>query len=140
MHPYSEFLQDFIYKTNKLAEGGKFKDDFRVSALGHLFRKLWIDEFPMILNLFKGDIKLVGVRPLSKHYFGLYPNEIQKKRTKYKPGLIPPFYVDLPKTFDEIVASEMKYLNQYEKSPFITDVKYFWKALWNILVKRARSE
>jgi lipopolysaccharide/colanic/teichoic acid biosynthesis glycosyltransferase len=94
----------------------------------------------MILNLIKGDLKLVGVRPLSKHYFSLYPHEMQKKRTKFKPGLIPPFYVDLPKTFEEIVASESKYLDEYEKAPFTTDLKYFRKALWNILVKRIRSE
>jgi lipopolysaccharide/colanic/teichoic acid biosynthesis glycosyltransferase len=140
MHPYSEFLQDFVYKTNKLAEGGKFKDDFRISLLGHIMRKLWIDEFPMIFNLVRGDLKLVGVRPLSKHYFNLYPLELQKKRTKFKPGLIPPFYADLPKTFEEIVASESKYLDEYEKAPIITDLIYFRKAIWNILVKRARSE
>jgi lipopolysaccharide/colanic/teichoic acid biosynthesis glycosyltransferase len=140
MHPYSEFLQEFIYMTNKLAEGGKFKDDFRISSIGHLMRKLWIDEFPMIINIFKGELKVVGVRPLSKHYFDLYPENIQKKRIKFKPGLIPPFYADLPKTFEEIVASESKYLDLYEQAPFTTDVKYFWKAFWNIVVKRARSE
>jgi lipopolysaccharide/colanic/teichoic acid biosynthesis glycosyltransferase len=140
MHPYSEFLQDFIYKSNRLAEGGKFKDDFRITALGHVMRKMWIDELPMIFNFIKGDLKLVGVRPLSKHYFSLYPHEIQKKRTKFKPGLIPPFYADLPKTFEEIVASESKYLDEYEKSPLTTDLKYFFKALWNILINKARSE
>jgi lipopolysaccharide/colanic/teichoic acid biosynthesis glycosyltransferase len=140
MHPYSEFLQEFIYKSNRLAEGGKFKDDFRITVFGQIMRKMWIDELPMIYNLIKGDLKLVGVRPLSKHYFSLYPSEIQKKRTKYKPGLIPPFYSDLPKTFEEIVASESKYLDEYEKSPLLTDIKYFWKALWNILLKNARSE
>ncbi len=140
MHPYSEFLQDFIFKTNKLAEGGKFKDDFRITSIGHLMRKMWIDEFPMIFNLIKGDLKIVGVRPLSKHYFNLYPEEMQKKRIKFKPGLIPPFYADLPKTFEEIVASESKYLDLYEKAPFLTDIKYFWKVFWNIVIKRARSE
>jgi lipopolysaccharide/colanic/teichoic acid biosynthesis glycosyltransferase len=140
MHPYSEFLQDFIYKNNKLSEGGKFKDDFRITKMGQLMRKLWIDEYPMIINLLKGDLKIVGVRPLSKHYFGLYPMDVQKKRIKYKPGLIPPFYVDLPKTFEEIIASEEKYLDLFEKAPFTTDFKYFWKVFWNIFVKRARSK
>jgi lipopolysaccharide/colanic/teichoic acid biosynthesis glycosyltransferase len=140
MHPYSEFLQDFIYKNNKLSKGGKFKDDFRISGWGHLMRKLWIDELPMIINLLKGDLKIVGVRPLSLHYFNLYPHEIQKKRIKYKPGLLPPFYVDMPNTLDEIVASESKYLDQYSKAHFTTDFKYFWKILWNIVVKRARSK
>ncbi|MEI6854081.1 MAG: hypothetical protein WCL06_14640, partial [Bacteroidota bacterium] len=78
--------------------------------------------------------------PLSKHYFSLYPSDVQKIRIKYKPGLIPPCYVDLPKTFDEIVASESKYLEQYEKAPLWTDFKYFWKVFWNIFIKRARSK
>ncbi|MEI6853561.1 MAG: sugar transferase, partial [Bacteroidota bacterium] len=73
MHPYSEFLQDFIYKNNKLTDGGKFKDDFRITRMGQLMRKLWIDEYPMIINFLKGDLKIVGVRPLSAHYFSLYP-------------------------------------------------------------------
>ena len=140
MHPYSEFLQEFIYKTNKLSEGGKFSNDFRITSIGHFMRRTWIDELPMIVNLLKGDLKIVGVRPLSKHYYSLYPLEIQKKRIKYKPGLIPPFYVDLPKTLDEIVASESRYLDSYEKAPFSTDIKYFWKAFLNILIKRARSD
>jgi lipopolysaccharide/colanic/teichoic acid biosynthesis glycosyltransferase len=140
MHPYSEFLQDFIYKNNKLSEGGKFKDDFRITKMGHFMRRLWIDEYPMILNIVKGDMKIVGVRPLSLHYFNLYPPEIQKKRTQYKPGLIPPFYIDMPKTFDEIVASELKYLERYEKAPLKTDLYYFFKIFWNIFFKRVRSK
>jgi hypothetical protein len=56
-----------------------------------------------------------------------------------KPGLIPPFYVDLPKTLEEIMASEMKYLRAYEKNPLRTDVKYFFLSLRNIFFRRARS-
>ncbi|MCF8431758.1 MAG: sugar transferase, partial [Melioribacteraceae bacterium] len=94
---------------------------------------------PMFINYFKGELKLVGVRPLSRHYFSLYPASLQDQRTKYKPGLIPPFYVDLPKTFDEILSSEKKYLDAYEKAPFSTDMKYFFLSLYNIFIKRARS-
>ena len=139
MHPYSEFLQEYVFKINQLAEGGKFKNDFRVTAMGKFMRKFWIDELPMLVNILKGELKIVGVRPLSKHYFSLYPAEIQKRRVKFKPGLIPPFYVDMPKTFEEIVASEKRYLEMYEQSHFTTDWKYFWKALHNILLKKARS-
>lgn len=139
MHPFAEYLQDYVYKQNELQEGGKFKDDFRVSTLGKIFRKLWIDELPMLRNLLKGQMKLVGVRPLSEQYFNLYSEELQQKRIKYKPGLVPPFYADMPKTMDEIMASEMKYLEAYEKSPFKTDWKYFWMAFNNIVFKKARS-
>ena len=139
MHPYSEYLQDYIYKLNDLEEGGKFRDDFRVSTTGRIMRKLWIDELPMLINLFRGDLKLVGIRPLSTQYFELYTDELKAKRTRTKPGLIPPFYADLPKTLEEIQDSENKYLDAYFRSPFLTDWKYFRKALYNIVVKHARS-
>jgi lipopolysaccharide/colanic/teichoic acid biosynthesis glycosyltransferase len=139
MHPYSEYLQDYVYKTNALQEGGKFKDDFRVTAWGKVMRALWIDELPQFLNFFKGELALVGVRALSEHYFNLYPIDMQEMRLKVKPGLLPPFYADMPKTFEEIVESERNYIQQKLGKPFRTDWKYFWKGVWNILVKRARS-
>jgi len=139
MHPYSEYLQDYIYKLNALEAGGKFRNDFRVSTTGRIMRKLWIDELPMLINLLRGDLKLVGVRPLSNQYFELYTDELKAKRTSTKPGLIPPFYADLPKTLEEIQESENRYLDSYFKHPFLTDWKYFWKAGYNIVVKKARS-
>jgi lipopolysaccharide/colanic/teichoic acid biosynthesis glycosyltransferase len=140
MYPYSEYLQNFVFEKANLKEGGKFKDDFRITSWGKVLRKIWLDEFPMFINLVKGQLKLIGVRPLSTHYFNLYPEELKKRRTKYKPGLVPPFYVDMPKTLEEIVASEEKYLCKYEKHPITTDVIYFFRAWYNILIKKARSE
>jgi hypothetical protein len=58
----------------------------------------------------------------------------------FKPGLIPPYYADLPKEIDEIMASEMKYLQAYSRSPFFTDFKYFFKIWFNIIFRRARSK
>lgn len=139
MHPFSEYLQEYVYKKNNLQEGGKIKDDFRVSPEGRILRKFWIDEIPMILNILKGDMKLVGVRPLSQHFFGLYDKDLQNERIKSKPGFIPPFYVDLPKTMYEIMESERKYLESYKKSPFKTDAKYFFLAFRNVLFRGARS-
>ena len=140
MHPYSEYLQDYVYRQNSLEAGGKFKDDFRVTTIGKIFRKFWIDELPMFVNVFRGQMKLVGVRPLSKHYLDLYSEEVRARRIKYKPGLVPPFYADLPKTLDEIMASEMKYLDAYDRLGWFADFQYFGKALYNILVKKARSK
>ncbi len=140
MHPYSEYLQKYVYDRNSLDEGGKFKDDFRISAAGRLFRKLWIDELPMFINLMKGELKIVGVRPLSQHYFSLYTEELKHKRLLYKPGLIPPFYADLPKTLEEIMDSERRYLDAYAKKPIRTDLRYFFKSMRNILFRHARSK
>ena len=140
MHPFSEYLQEYVYNRNELQEGGKIKNDFRISPEGRIFRKFWIDEIPMLINIFKGEMKLVGVRPLSKHFYSLYDEDLQQKRIKNKPGFIPPFYVDLPKTMSEIMESERKYLELYDQSPFITDVKYFFMAFKNVLFKGARSK
>jgi lipopolysaccharide/colanic/teichoic acid biosynthesis glycosyltransferase len=139
MHPYSEYLQEYIYAQNNLAEGGKIKKDYRVTLIGLFLRKFWLDELPMLWNFFRGDLKLVGVRPLSKHYFSLYSADLQQKRILYRPGLIPPYYADMPGTLDEIMESEMKYLEKYAKSPFKTDFIYFFKATFNILFRQARG-
>jgi len=140
MHPYAEYLQKYVYELHGTSNGDKANNDFRLTPWGKFFRKIWLDELPMIINLIKGEIKIVGVRPLSRHKFNMYPLEAQEKRSFYKPGLIPPFYADLPKGFDELVASEMRYLNSYEKTPIFTDTKYFFKALYNIFFKGARSK
>ncbi len=139
MHPYAEYLQEYIYKMHDLEKGGKFHNDFRVTMIGRFMRKFWIDELPMLINFFKGEMKIVGVRPLSEQYFNLYSKELQELRVKVKPGLVPPFYADIPKTIEEIQESELKYLRKHMKHPIRTDWVYFWKASWNIVVKKARS-
>ncbi|MCF8402564.1 MAG: sugar transferase [Bacteroidales bacterium] len=140
MHAYSEYLQEYVYQQNQLQEGGKFSNDFRVTAAGRFMRKFWLDELPMIFNLFLGDMKLVGIRPLSKHYFNLYTQELKDKRIQVKPGLVPPFYADMPKTLEEIMASEMKYLEAYSRHPLWTDIRYFFLAFYNIMFRSARSK
>jgi len=139
MFPYAEYLQDYVHQKNQLENGGKFKNDFRVARSRAILRRLWIDEIPMILNLFRGEMKVVGVRPLSQHYFNLYTKELQEKRVKYRPGLIPPYYADLPETLEEIQESEMRYLEAYTNRPARTQITYFWKAFFNILFRHARS-
>ena len=139
MYPYSEYLQKYVYEKCGTDDIGKAKDDIRITNWGRIFRKFWLDELPMIFNLIKGELKIVGVRPLSKTFFDTYPEYLQQKRIKTKPGLVPPFYYDLPKTTQEIYDSEERYIDQYLKSPIITDIKYFFVAMWNIIVKKARS-
>lgn len=139
MHPYSEYLQEYAYEKNKLQDGGKIKNDFRISPEGRVLRKFWIDEIPMLINVLKGDLKIVGVRPLSEHYFSLYSKELQDLRTQVKPGFIPPFYADNPKTLKDIMESEKRYILSYKKHPFSTDLNYLVKALNNVLFKGIRS-
>ena len=139
MHPYSEYLQQYVYEHSKLEEGGKFRNDFRVHTLGRFMRRFWLDELPMLFNLLKGDLKPVGVRPLSRHYFDLYDESLKAKRIRTRPGLIPPFYADMPGTLEEIQHSENKYLDEYFRRPFLTDCRYFHKAMYNIIFRKARS-
>lgn len=139
MHPYSELIHQFTYESLGSLTGDKINHDFRVSAWGNFLRKYWLDEIPMLVNLIKGDLKLFGVRPLSNYKLSLYPKNFQNIRIKVKPGLVPPYYVDLPNNFEELVESEKKYLNSYFSYPFKTDLQYFFKALINILIKEKRS-
>ena len=142
MHAYAEYVQGYAFEQNQLGLGGKISDDFRVSTLGRLLRKFWIDELPMLYNVLRGDLKFFGVRPLSKHYFGLYTPELQQERIKCKPGLIPPYYAAFPtpQTLEEIQANEWEYLTKYSRHPLWTDVVYFHRAMVNIVFRRARSK
>lgn len=142
MYSYSEYIQSYIYNYQSLATGGKFADDYRISGYGRFMRKIWLDELPMIWNMLKGDLKLVGVRPLSQHYYSLYSPEMQALRVKVKPGLLPPFYYEkeLPETLEEIQESERRYTEAYLKHPIITDIRYFFGIVWNILYKRRKSK
>ena len=142
MHAYAEYVQGYIYENHNLDDSGKFKNDYRITTLGRILRKFWLDELPMLYNVVKGDMKIVGVRPLSAHYYNLYDKKLQKKRTKNKPGLIPPYYAQFPtpKSLKETQDNELKYLLEYEKHPFRTDIEYFCKAIYNIVLKKARSQ
>lgn len=141
MYAYAEYLQPYMMEREGLQKGGKYKNDYRVNMWGRLFRSNMFDEFPMILNLLKGELKLVGVRPLSSAYFNLYTPEMKELRITVKPGLLPPFYYEdkMPETLEEIQASEKKYIEAYKKHPFRTDWRYFWGIINNIVFKKRRS-
>ena len=141
MFPYSEYLQPYILEHEGLQKGGKFAHDYRVNFWGRKLRSSWLDEFPMFINILKGQMKLVGVRPLSRSYFNLYTPEMQALHVSVKPGLLPPFYYDkkTPETLEEIQASEKRYIEAYHKRPFATDWRYFWGTVGNILFKHKRS-
>lgn len=139
MAPYSEYIQELIYQRYGLGEGCKMKDDPRINEVGKFCRKLWLDELPMVINLLKGDLKLFGVRPISKHYFSLYPEEFQEYRKKFKPGLLPPLYVEIPQTMEDVVDIERRYLEAYERRPLLTDLHYIQRLFYNILIKKVRS-
>jgi len=66
--------------------GNLLPDDKRLTTIGKLIRKLSIDELPQLFNVLKGDMSLIGPRPLLIEYLPLY-NENQKRRHEVKPGI-----------------------------------------------------
>jgi lipopolysaccharide/colanic/teichoic acid biosynthesis glycosyltransferase len=140
MHPYSEYLHDYVLKHNGYAQTGKPADDFRLTPWGKIMRKYWLDELPQLYNILKGEMKLVGVRPISLRYFQDIPPNLKALRLQHKPGCIPP-YVALNRNADveSVQQAEIDYLIQKNKHPFTTDTLYFFRALYNILIRRKRS-
>lgn len=140
MHPYAEYLQDYILKLNGYANTGKPKNDFRITRWGKFFRRYWIDELPQLINVLKGEMKLVGVRPVSQTYYNQLNEEIKEKRQKQKPGCIPPYIaLNYPTSKDSVIQAEMDYLVLKENNPYITDLKLFFLTIFNIIIKNKRS-
>ena len=80
-----------IYKFRTMSElydsdGILLPDSKRLSKVGNFIRSLSLDELPTLLNIIKGDMSLVGPRPLLIEYLCLYSEE-QKKRHLVKPGI-----------------------------------------------------
>lgn len=61
-------------------------DEDRLTGVGKMVRKTSIDEIPQLINVLKGDMSLIGPRPLLPEYLSLY-NEFQKQRHQVKPGI-----------------------------------------------------
>jgi len=139
MHPYSQYLQDYVVRLNGYNSVGKPAGDFRLTSWGKFFRKYWLDELPQLVNLFKGELALVGVRPLSRTRFSELPPEVQELRVKFKPGCIPPYVSLLMPDSSGNIEAERIYMSEKLQKGFRTDIKYFFLAMWNILTGRITS-
>lgn len=77
----------FKTMNDKKDNNGKLLPDFdRLTKLGAFIRKLSLDEIPQLINVLKGDMSLVGPRPLLVSYLPLYSKE-QARRHEVKPGI-----------------------------------------------------
>jgi lipopolysaccharide/colanic/teichoic acid biosynthesis glycosyltransferase len=79
----------FKFKTmndKKDAQGQLLPDKDRLTPVGSLVRKTSLDELPQLINVLKGDMSLIGPRPLLVDYLPLY-NDFQKRRHEVKPGI-----------------------------------------------------
>ena len=77
----------FKTMTDKKDENGNHLPDAdRLTKIGSFVRKTSLDEIPQLLNVIKGDMSLVGPRPLLPKYLELY-NDFQRRRNEVKPGI-----------------------------------------------------
>jgi undecaprenyl phosphate N,N'-diacetylbacillosamine 1-phosphate transferase len=70
----------------KDVDGNLLSDEYRLTKIGAFVRKTSLDEIPQLLNVLKGDMSLIGPRPLLPEYLPLY-NDFQKRRHEVKPGI-----------------------------------------------------
>lgn len=111
-----------LLKMNDL-DGPAFKmqDDPRITNVGRFIRKTSIDELPQLINILKGEMSIVGPRPLPT-YETAQCNEYQNQRLQVKPGLTCYWQCsgrnDIP--FDEWIELDLKYI---EEASFWVDLK-----------------
>lgn len=87
LHVKPFFVIKFKTMNDKCdAQGNLLPDEQRLTRLGKLVRKTSLDEIPQLLNVIKGDMSLVGPRPLLMEYVPLYSPE-QRKRHNVRPGI-----------------------------------------------------
>lgn len=70
----------------KDAQGNLLSDEHRLTKIGSFVRKTSLDEIPQLINVLKGDMSLIGPRPLLVHYLPLY-SDFQKQRHNIRPGI-----------------------------------------------------
>src|SRR5690625_3156235 len=87
LHGKPFFIYKFRTMTNEADESGNLlPDHMRITRVGEIIRKLSLDELPQLFNVLKGDLSLVGPRPLLMEYLALYTPE-QTRRHEVKPGI-----------------------------------------------------
>ena len=81
------YIVKFKSMTDEKDAGGRLLPDYqRLTKVGAFFRRFSVDEIPQLINVLKGDMTLVGPRPLLFKYLPLYSEE-QRKRHLAKPGI-----------------------------------------------------
>lgn len=86
---HGEIFDIYKFQTMNSAQdpsGKLLPDEKRITKLGHFLRNTSIDELPQLFNVAKGDMSIIGPRPLLPNYNALY-NDFQRRRNEVKPGI-----------------------------------------------------
>lgn len=129
----------YIYKFRTMlqtrdAKGELLPDAQRMTALGSLMRKFSLDELPQLLNVLKGELSLVGPRPLLMEYLPLY-NAEQARRHDVRPGITGWAQVN--------GRNAISWEDKFRYDVWYVDHHSFWldmKILWLTAMKVVRSE
>lgn len=131
-----------IYKFRSMCVGAEkmgsgqysFKGDSRVTRIGKIIRTLSIDELPQLVNIIKGDMSLIGPRPVLTYHpwkFNEYSNE-QKKRFTVRPGVTGLAQINGRKALDwnERIKFDIYYT---ENLSLLLDIDIFFKTIIKII-------
>lgn len=115
------------------ANGELLPDHQRISAIGNWLRKTSIDELPELFNVLKGEMSLVGPRPLLMEYLPLYTEE-QNQRHLMKPGITGWAQINGRNaiSWEQKFDLDIWYVKQQS---FTLDLKILWLTLYKVLKK-----
>ena len=125
-----------LYKFRSMTDardgaGNLLPDEERLTKFGRLLRSTSLDELPELWNILKGDMSIVGPRPLLVKYLPLYSEE-QRRRHDVRPGLTGLAQVEGRNSisWEERFALDTVYVTQYS---FRMDVRIAWKTVGKVL-------
>ena len=132
MHGTPFKLLKFRTMSNERDAGGQLlPDDMRLTSFGAFLRRTSLDELPELLNVLKGEMSLVGPRPLLMDYLPLYSLR-QAMRHAVKPGITGWAQVNGRNAlqWDEKFELDVWYV---EHQSFWLDLRILWRTLWCVL-------
>ena len=131
-----------LYKFRSMSDardenGELLSDEVRLTKFGRLLRSTSLDELPELWNIFRGDMSLVGPRPLLVKYLPLY-NEEQRRRHDVTPGLTGWAQINGRNaiTWEEKFELDVWYVDHIS---FVLDVKILWQTVKAVLHKEGIS-
>jgi lipopolysaccharide/colanic/teichoic acid biosynthesis glycosyltransferase len=122
----------------KDAEGNLLSDELRLTKIGSFVRKTSLDEIPQLINVLKGDMSLIGPRPLLPQYLPLYSEE-QKKRHQVKPGITGLAQVNGRNaiSWEQKFEYDVWYVTQCS---FVVDIKIVLMTLKKVFIREGISQ